>query len=284
MAEKELNQVDEKDVLHGFPRAPQTKIESIEVEKTAQVKPKPENVEAEKTAPVKSKPEKVEAEKTPQVKPKPANTEVKKTDSKPKAVEGDKKTPEKPKEGKKGAKAKKKVPFTAKSFENKLRSVVSLGYREDAAIIKKEEKVVPSTALDNGYFQISQLEKYSKFVDNMDGFVEKYRQLLEYIKVNDASDKQLGVLCSRVDILLDVFMNYDKVLLSGIEEEEKDKIKQEIEDLVSELNELCTDIYQNTSELGIMEVVGNIKMLKSLLKSDRKLDEVDEEKEDVTKM
>lgn len=269
MAEKELNQVDEKDVLHGFPRAPQTKIESIEVEKTAQVKPKSEKVEAEKTAPVK---------------PKPANTEVKKTDSKPKAVEGDKKTPEKPKEGKKGAKAKKKVPFTAKSFENKLRSVVSLGYREDAAIIKKEEKVVPSTALDNGYFQISQLEKYSKFVDNMDGFVEKYRQLLEYIKVNDASDKQLGVLCSRVDILLDVFMNYDKVLLSGIEEEEKDKIKQEIEDLVSELNELCTDIYQNTSELGIMEVVGNIKMLKSLLKSDRKLDEVDEEKEDVTKM
>lgn len=100
--------------------------------------------------------------------------------------------------------------------------------------------------------------------NNMDSFVAQYNQLLEYIKANDVSDKQLGVLCSRVDILLDIFINYDKIELSGLGEEEKDKFKEEIEELILELNELCTDIYQNTSELGVMEVVGNIKMLKSL--------------------
>lgn len=224
---------------------------------------------------VKKASEKVATEKKAPVKPKAESTETtKKAEAKPKAVEGDKKVPAKPKEGKKVAKGKKKAPFTAKRFENKLRSVVSLGYREDAAVIKKEEKVVPSTVLDNGYFQISQLKKYSKMSSNIDGFVDQYNQLLEYIKANDVSDKQLGVLCSRVDILLDIFINYDKIELSGLEEEEKDKFKEEIEELILELNELCTDIYQNTSELGVMEVVGNIKMLKSLLKSDKKLEEV----------
>lgn len=220
---------------------------------------------------VKKASEKVATEKKEPAKPKAESTETtKKAEAKPKAVEGDKKVPAKPKV----AKAKKKAPFTAKRFENKLRSVVSLGYREDAAVIKKEEKVVPSTVLDNGYFQISQLKKYSKMSSKIDGFVDQYNQLLEYIKANDVSDKQLGVLCSRVDILLDIFINYDKIELSGLEEEEKDKFKEEIEEVISELNELCTDIYQNTSELGVMEVVGNIKMLKSLLKSDKKLEEV----------
>lgn len=220
---------------------------------------------------VKKASEKVAIEKKAPSKPKAESTETtKKAEVKPKAVEGDKKAPAKPK----ATKGKKKAPFTAKRFENKLRSVVSLGYREDAAVIKKEEKVVPSTVLDNGYFQISQLKKYSKMSNKIDGFVDQYNQLLEYIKANDVSDKQLGVLCSRVDILLDIFINYDKIELSGLEEEEKDKFKEEIEEVISELNELCTDIYQNTSELGVMEVVGNIKMLKSLLKSDKKLEEV----------
>lgn len=220
---------------------------------------------------VKKASEKVATEKKAPAKPKAESTETtKKAEVKPKAVEGDKKAPAKPK----AAKGKKKAPFTAKRFENKLRSVVSLGYREDAAVIKKEEKVVPSTVLDNGYFQISQLKKYSQMSSKIDGFVDQYNQLLEYIKANDVSDKQLGVLCSRVDILLDIFINYDKIELSGLEEEEKDKFKEEIEEVISELNELCTDIYQNTSELGVMEVVGNIKMLKSLLKSDKKLEEV----------